>query len=290
MTTIFVVLIGILLGLDALIFTPQVYLQLFKGLILAIFLYFGYLLVKSVLREIKQREEIEKLSKAKSEFISIASHQLRTPLTAIKGYISMILEGTYGKLPKKAERPVEDVYKSNERLIQLVNNLLSVSRIESGKMEMEREKTSIEDLISSVINIFKIEAKKKGIFLKFEKLEKPLPEILIDSDKIREVISNLIDNAIKYTDKGGVTINLKILNSKLQIQISDTGIGMTKDEISKVFESFSRGAAGTRLYTRGVGLGLYVARRFVEMHQGKIWVESRGKGKGSTFHIELPMK
>jgi signal transduction histidine kinase len=246
-------------------------------------------------------EELKRLDKAKSEFISIASHQLRTPLTAIKGYISMIFEKIYGEPPEKMAKPLENIYASNERLIKLVNDLLSVSRIEAGRMEMNWEKLSIEEIITSIVEEFKIVAKEKGIYLKFEKppkesklptgqAEKPLPKILLDRDKIRQVIMNVVDNAIRYTEKGGVTIKLKTKNEKLKIEVSDTGEGLTKYELSKIFESFSRGAAGTRLYTEGVGLGLYIAKRFIEMHKGKIWAESRGKGKGSTFYIELPIK
>ena len=289
-TAIFVSLIAILLALDALLFTSQLSLRLFKGGILVLFLYFGYLLIKSVILEIKRREEIEKLSRAKSEFISIASHQLRTPLTAIKGYISMVLEGTYGKIPLKARKPMERVNESNNRLIRLVNNLLSVSRIESGKLKMNWEETSIENVISSVLDIFEIEAKEKNIYLKFKKPKKPLPKILMDEGKMIDAISNVVNNDIKYTEKGGVTVEVKKLKSKVRIIIKDTGTGMTKEEIGKMFESFSRGMAGTRMYTQGAGLGLYISRKFTEMHNGKIWVESEGKNKGSIFYIELPMK
>jgi signal transduction histidine kinase len=235
-------------------------------------------------------EELKKLDKAKSEFISIASHQLRTPLTAIKGYISMMREKIYGEPPEKMERPLENIYLSNERLIKLVNDLLNVSRIEAGRMEMNWEKLSIEEIINSVVEELKNVVKEKNIYLKWEKPEKPLPKVLIDKEKMRQVIMNVVDNAIRYTEKGGVEIKLKTKNEKLKIEVSDTGEGLTKYELSKMFESFSRGAAGTRLYTEGVGLGLYVAKKFVEMHNGKIWTESKGKGKGSTFYIELPIK
>lgn len=296
-TTIFVGLIAILLGLDALVFTDQLLLQLFKGLVLFIFLYFGYLLIRSVMREIQQREEIERLSNAKSEFISIASHQLRTPLTAIKGYISMVLEGTYGKLPQKAKKPIENVYESNEKLVKLVNDLLSYSRLESGKIEITKEKTSIVDLVSNIVEMFKVEAKNNGLYLKFEKPThstgsgqgEPFPEILIDPDKIRDVISNLINNAIKYTPKGGITVKIQKPNSKILITVSDTGVGMTKEEISQLFQSFTRGAAGSKLYSQGAGLGLYIAKKYVEMHDGTLTVVSPGQGKGTTFTIELPM-
>jgi signal transduction histidine kinase len=289
-TTIFVALIAILLAVDTLFFTTQFILQIFKGGVLILFLYFGYLLIRSVINEIERREEVERLSRAKSEFISIASHQLRTPLTAIKGYISMILEGTYGKIPEKTKEPMKKVYESNSRLISLVNNLLSISRIESGKLKLELEKASLEDIISNVIDIFQIEAKEKGIYLKFEKPKKPLPKIMLDEEKMTEVISNVVNNDIKYTEKGGITIKVKKLKSKIMIIVKDTGVGMTEDELDKMFKSFSRGMAGNRLYTKGAGLGLYISRKFVEMHNGKIWAESEGKNKGSTFYIELPMK
>jgi len=288
LTTIIVGLISAFLMMDVLIFSEEFIIRLWKTLILVLFLYFGYLLVKSVLAEIKQRQEIEKLSKAKSEFISIASHQLRTPLTAVKGYISMILEGTYGKLPKKAERPMRNVYTSNEALIKLVNDLLSLSRIESGKMQVEMKKASLSDLISSIVGIFNIEAKKKNIYLKFKKPKKAIPNVLMDPDKMREVISNIVNNAIKYTQKGGITISLEDLESSVRVVIRDTGAGMTQEEIGKVFQSFSRGVAGTKHFAGGAGLGLYVSKQFVKMQKGNVWVESKGRGRGSTFYIELP--
>jgi len=247
--------------------------------------------VEKATKELKEAyEKLKNLDRAKSEFISIASHQLRTPLAAIKGYISMFLEGTYGKLSEKIKEPMENVYKSNERLIKLVNDLLNVSRIETGKIKLELQKTSIEDVISNIINELKIEAEKKNIYLKWQEPKKPLPEILVDRDKIRQVILNLIDNAIRYTNKGGIRIIYQTANKKCQIIIADTGEGMTREEILHLFESFSRGGAGTQFYSEGAGLGLYVAKKFVEMHKGKIWAESPGKGKGSTFYIELPIK
>jgi len=247
--------------------------------------------IEKATKELREAyEELKKLDKAKSEFISIASHQLRTPLTAVKGYLSMILEGSYGKIPEKTQRPMENVYQSNERLIKLVNDILNVTRIETGGLEMKFEKSSLEEVINTVVEELKGTADQKGIFLKFEKPKEPLPKILIDKDKIRQVILNVIDNAIRYTNKGGVTIKCKMQNAKCKIEVSDTGEGMTKEELSKLFESFSRGVAGTRLYTEGVGLGLYIARKLIEMHDGKIWAESQGPGKGSVFYIELPLK
>jgi signal transduction histidine kinase len=262
-----------------------------------LFLIFGYFLIRSVIQEIKRRaelrrlyEEVNKLSKAKSEFISIASHQLRTPLTAVKGYISMIIEGTYGKLSEKLEKPLENVYQSNERLIKLVNDLLNLSRLEAGKLEFKPEPTSLEKMISNIVEELKINAEKKGLYIRIVKAPKLLPKTMVDQDKLRQVILNIIDNAIKYTKKGGITIGLKKLDSREQIKISDTGEGMDKKEIKSLFQMFTRATAGTQLHREGAGIGLYVAKRFVDMHNGKIWAESPGKEKGSTFYIELPTK
>jgi len=289
LTYLFVGLIAILLLLDTLVFTSQLSLQILKGLILILFLYFGYLLIKSVLLEIQRRQEIEKIDKAKSEFISIASHQLRTPLTAIKGYISMILEGTYGQLAEKQVRPMENVYQSNERLIKLVNDLLNLSRLDAGKIEFSPELNSLEEMVSDIIEELRINAEKKGLYMKIVKSLKPLPKIMVDQDKLRQVILNIIDNAIKYTKEGGITLELKKLDGEEEIKVSDTGEGMDKGELNSLFQMFSRTTAGTQLHAEGAGLGLYVARQFIEMHGGKIWAESPGKSKGSTFYIQLPI-
>lgn len=254
----------------------------------AIFLFvsiFGFFLVRGTLEEI---ETLEKLSKAKSEFVSITSHQLRTPLTAIKGYVSMLLEGSYGKLSEKSEKVIRNIYESNERLIRLINNFLNISRIESGKIETVYEESSLEDIISSVIEELKGEAEKKKIKLKWEKPKKSLPQILVDAEKIRQVILNIIDNSIRYTDQGSVDIEIKKTKTSYCISISDTGGGITKEEMEKMFFSFSRGSSGNEFHVEGAGLGLYIARKFIEMHRGKIWAESKGKGKGSVFYIEIP--
>ena len=263
---------------------------------------FGILLIRSVRKEVTQREELQELTKqlefankelkrldkAKSEFISIASHQLRTPLTAIKGYMSLLREGTYGKLVQKMEKPIANVYASNERLIRLVNDLLSLSRLESGKLEIKWEPTRLEETIQSIVDELNIKAEQKKLKLVFVKPEKALPVFLLDEEKIRNVILNVIDNAIRYTDKGSITVRTRLFPGKLRILISDTGAGMTQDELQKLFQSFTRGSAGSKAWSEGSGLGLYIAKQFVEMHKGKIWAESEGIGKGSTFIIELP--
>jgi len=233
--------------------------------------------------------EVDRLSKAKSEFISIASHQLRTPLSAIKGYISMLVEGTYGKVSEKAKRPLANVYESNQRLINLVNNLLDISRLEAGRMELEPEAVQIEEVIEGVIQELKITAEQKKLELKWEKPTVPLPKVLLDKDKMRQVFLNLVQNAIKYTKEGSITIRQSVSNNKLLVVVQDTGEGMTKEDLGKLFETFSRGTIGVQIAAEGAGLGLYIARKFVEMHKGRVWAESEGEGKGSTFYVELAL-
>ncbi|MBC7073976.1 hypothetical protein H5T58_01145, partial [Candidatus Parcubacteria bacterium] len=289
LTELMVGVIGILLIVQ-IFMAPALWWKIVNGIIFALFCISGWLLIRYTFREIKRREELEKISRAKSEFISITSHQLRTPLTAIKGYISMILEGTYGEVSERIKKVLENVFKANERMIKLTNAFLDVSKIELGTLELKKEPSQIENLISEVISEIEIEAKSKNLYLEFEKPKVPLPKILIDREKIKEVLSNLIDNAVKYTPKGGVKIQCKMANSRaIIVEVRDTGAGMTKEEISKLFESFSRGSAGQRFWTEGAGLGLYVAKKIVELHKGKIWAESAGKGKGSTFFVELPI-
>jgi len=302
-TEILTVVLAIVTFLET-IFSNSVGILIFRSSIFLLVLSFGVLLIRSVRKEVEQREqlqvltnklslanvELKKLDKAKSEFVSIASHQLRTPLTASKGYLSLVLGGTYGKLEEKLLKPLHNVYESNERLIRLVNDLLSLSRIESGKIKLEPEQLNLQELIQSVIEELDIKAKQKNLQLLFKESSQPLPSVFADREKIRNVILNLIDNAIRYTEKGSITTAVEQVKNNVHLSVTDTGAGMTKVELDKLFESFSRGQAGMKLSTEGAGLGLYIARQFVKMHKGRIWAESPGKGQGSTFHVELPIK
>ncbi len=255
---------------------------------------FSKTLQKEVNRQTKNLRDanirLEQLDKAKSEFISLASHQLRTPLSIIKGYISMMLEGAWGKITGKQKEHLERVYSSNERLIKLVEDLLTVSRIEAGRLEFDFQPLALDELTESMIKEFSQMTAKKGLYLKYIKPAKALPKVKADSLKIRQVIQNLIDNALHYTKEGGATIHLKAEKNNVRFSIEDTGIGISSEEQVTLFEKFSRGKEIARIHTEGTGLGLYLAAKLVEAHQGKIWVESEGKGKGSAFYFELPVK
>lgn len=234
-------------------------------------------------------DKLRQLDEAKSEFISIASHQLRTPLTVIKGYISMILDGNFGKLTDNEVEALEKVYASNERLIQLVENLLNISRIESGRLQFNFKAVKFISLVASVVEELGSTARAKGIKLIFEKPKIVSMLATIDEEKIRQVIMNLIDNAIKYTKQGQVVVELEKTENKIKFSVTDTGLGILKEEMEELFNKFARGAETSLVYTEGTGLGLYVAKQMIDAHKGKIWAESSGLNKGSKFCFEIPI-
>jgi len=314
-----VVLIG-----SQLFFANSVTNQILILITLMISLGFGYMLVKSVKQEVERKEELQlmadklatandqlrKLDNAKTEFISIASHQLRTPVTAIKGFASLLLEGSYGEINDGARGALEKMYSSSERLVNLIEDLLNVSRIESGRMQFAFEKASVEKLIKELNDNFILIAKAKKFYLDLKLPEVPLPEIVMDYTKIRELTSNFIDNALKYTEKGGVTVKAELkddgvvidengfviegkkseFGKMIRITVSDTGIGIPREEIPYLFKKFSRGKDVSRLHVGGTGLGLYVGKAIAEAHHGQVWVESDGAGLGSRFIIEIPVE
>lgn len=233
--------------------------------------------------------QLRKLDEAKSEFISIASHQLRTPLTAIKGYLSMVLDGDFGKLNKKIADPIGKVFESSERLIKLIENLLSISRIESGRMKYEFKPMDLNNMVSSVVEELFYTFDQRKLKLIYNKPSKQLALVNIDGEKIRQVIVNLIDNAIKYTKKGSVKVSLSLDDDNIKFCVEDTGMGIRKDDLPNLFQKFSRGTGTFLVHTEGVGLGLYVAKKMMEKHNGKIWAESEGEGKGAKFCFLLPI-
>lgn len=270
---------------------PTTPLKLLTGTILFLFIIFGYYLIKAIHEELARKEEAERISKLKTEFISIVSHQLRTPLTAIRGYTSMLKDNDYGEIPTEAMKAINYIHESSIGMIKLVNSLLSVSRLEKGQIEFIPEDVSADDLLQECIKDIELVAKDKGLYIKYKKKGRKFPLIFGDSDKLKQSFSNIINNAVLYTPKGGVTITLEKNDfGFLSIQIKDTGVGIERQDLQKIFKSFSRGKGASELYTQGTGLGLYVAKNFIEMHQGKLLVESEGKNKGSTFTIVLPTK
>jgi signal transduction histidine kinase len=247
--------------------------------------------VKRATRELAiANEQLRDLDKAKSEFLSIASHQLYTPLTAIRGYLSMLKEKDFGAVTKKQAPVIDILEKSSNRLINLIKNLLDISRIESGHLELRLESTDLAKIVDELIIDIMPNAIRKQLDLNFTKSKKSLPPVVVDCQRIRQVILNFIDNAIKYTDKGNVNITLTQEGTDLVLAVADTGKGLTKEDIAQLFNKFTRVGGDTRLRTEGTGLGLYVAKQIVKEHHGDIDVTSPGPGQGSTFSIRLPIE
>jgi signal transduction histidine kinase len=296
LATLLVALIAFVLLVDLIVFTEAMHLRIIKGMILLLFLFAGLILVRSVHREIDQREKLEEVTVAlrradesKTEFISIVSHQLRTPLNAIEGYLTLLLDGTYGPLDSQKRKPVERLHRSGERLIHLVNELLGISRIQMGHIELELADVNLCQVARSIVDEFSWEAQQKGIQLRANCTE-PVPPVIGDLAKLRDSIMNLVDNAIRYTEKGSVEVSVASDGDNIEVAVADTGAGIDPAEAQNLFESFRRGDVGRRNWTEGSGLGLYIAQEFVALHQGKIWAESKGKGQGSTFHIRVPVR
>ncbi len=233
-------------------------------------------------------EELRVLDKARAEFISIASHQLRTPPSTIKWYLAAAVAGDFGKISPKVLENLKKIENTNNGLISLIDDLLNVSRIERGKMEFIFQDTDMGKLVQAAVDQLVPQAITKKLKLKYKAPKKPLPTIVADYEKLKQVVNNLIDNAIKYTRKGSVSVSLTLDGDELSLMITDSGRGMSKAELGQIFEKFKRGK-DSRHEAAGLGLGLYVAKVVVEHHHGKIWAESKGEDKGSTFHVTLPI-
>ncbi len=274
--------------------------QLLTGLTVLFGSGISILVFRNFKKESDQRVRIEKLSvqlgeaneklkgldKLKTEFLSLASHQLRSPLTAIKGYTSMILEGDYGKISEKTKEAVDRVYESSKNLTVIVEDLLNVSKIEQGGMKYEMAPFSLAEIANDMAKDLSITAEKRGLKLSYAGDTDKDCMVNGDKEKIRQVVLNFIDNAIKYTKTGSVDVSVHKNGDKVVFAVKDTGMGMTPEIKATLFQKFARGD-GARMNTTGSGLGLYLAKEIVEAHKGRVWVESDGAGKGSTFAMEL---
>ncbi len=283
------------------IYADTTSLIIFRSSVFVLSLIFGINLIRSVLREVEQREKIETLAdqlqdaneklksldKLKTEFLSLASHQLRSPLTAIKGYASMLSEGAFGKLDEKKSEAVNRIYTSAQGLVNVVEDLLNVSKIEQGGMKYEFMPTSLSSVVETLFNEMKVPAQSKHLefTLDMDKHDKFI--VSADPVKLKQVFLNLVDNSIKYTQKGFVKISLRRIDDKIVFSVTDNGMGISPETKSKLFEKFSRGEGG-KTNTGGSGLGLYLAQQIAKAHKGDILIDSEGLGKGSVFTVAIP--
>lgn len=292
---------GLTLFLIVATFLEIFFYSQFEGLAFRIIIFFA-LIVLSVLvfqlltAEEKRKKELfnfnkklTELDKQKDEFISVAAHELRAPLTAIKGYISMVMEGDAGDIPEKARGFLADANAINERLIRMVNNMLNVSRIEEERMVYQWETESLSRITRTVFAQFRAEAERKDLNFSLEIPRDIKDKIYVDPDRIYEVIGNLVSNAVKYTDSGSVLIKLSQPNdTTARFEVIDTGPGISQEEQRRLFRKFYRVESSVGK-TIGTGLGLYISKLLVEKFKGKIGLESE-VGKGSTFWFELPLE
>lgn len=225
-----------------------------------------------------------------SDFVTLASHQLRTPLSAVKWYAEMMMEQKNGKLSEKQARYLHEIYTSNQRAINLVNDLLDVSRIQGGQIHLELRPTKIEPVIEETMDTLANNVRANKITLNFEVMNGPIPPVEIDQEKIKRVIMNMLSNSIKYTPaQGTVRIAVKKDERAITVSITDSGVGIPKTDQKKVFSKFFRSPNVIKLAPDGTGLGLFIAKSLVEAMGGKIGFRSE-EGHGATFYFTLPLK
>lgn len=240
-----------------------------------------------ILHDITQMAEVDKM---KTRFVSLASHQLRTPLTAIKLFIEMLGSETTGGINETQSEYINNIKISTERMVKLVNNLLSISRLEAGRLKINTQLVDLQKIIEESIASCEVLAENSNCKVSFKKPEKELHKLLVDPLIMAEIIQNLIGNAMRYAnpESGEVTVELKGEDEKFIVRVKDNGIGISKEIQPKIFEKFFRAEEAIRTQTEGTGLGLYIAKMLVEASGGEIGFESEGKGKGTAFFISIP--
>ena len=240
-------------------------------------------------REIEDKSrQLEVASQHKSEFLANMSHELRTPLNAIIGFSEVLGERMFGELNEKQEEYLKDIHASGQHLLSLINDILDLSKIEAGRMELELTDFNLPATLDNALTLVRERAGRRGIALGLT-VDERLEQIRADERKIRQVVLNLLSNAIKFTPEGGrIEVRAVPVDGIVEISVSDTGVGIAPEDQEAIFEEFRQvGTAAKKV--EGTGLGLALSRKFVELHGGRIWVESQ-VGAGSTFTFTIPMR
>jgi signal transduction histidine kinase len=239
-------------------------------------------------REIEEKSrQLETASQHKSEFLANMSHELRTPLNAIIGFSEVLSERMFGEINDKQAEYLGDILESGRHLLSLINDILDLSKIEAGRMELEPTDFDLPNAIDNTLTLIRERAQRRGIALA-RKVDERLGTIRADERKVKQVLLNLLSNALKFTPEGGqVDVRARVMDDAMEVSVTDTGVGIAPEDQAAVFEEFRQvGAAAKKV--EGTGLGLAISRKFIELHGGRIWVRSE-VGKGSTFAFTLPL-
>jgi signal transduction histidine kinase len=241
-----------------------------------------------LLEEIRAKSrELEQANKHKSEFLANMSHELRTPLNAIIGFSEVLSERMFGEVNDKQLEYLQDIHSSGHHLLSLINDILDLSKIEAGRMELDLTRFDLGLLLDNAMTLVRERAARHGLALALD-VDDAVGEWVADARKVKQVLINLLSNAVKFTPAGGtVTVSARRSNGSVEIAVSDTGVGIAPADQALVFEEFRQASGEYLRKSEGTGLGLSLARRFVELHGGTIHVESQ-PGKGSTFVFTLP--
>ena len=247
------------------------------------------MLIRRDLELTRANERLHELDQAKSDFISIVAHQLRTPLSGVKWTLNMVLGDTLGPLTNEQRSFLMKCYESNERMIILINDMLGADRIDSDKLKYRFVPTQIFDLLDSVLFEMTSLVTKRKLQMSFINKDRNLPKVFIDLGQMRAVLQNLLENAVRYTLPGGkIEIRFQVREKFLEISIKDDGIGILEEDEKNIFKRFFRARNAIKMETDGSGLGLFIAKGIIEKHGGKIWFESR-EGDGTTFSFTVPI-
>lgn len=286
-----------------------------NGILFLITVVVGILLIRSVLREVRQREEmermaedvrrayvvekkakeeLEKLDKVKDQFLAQAQHDLRTPLTSIMGYTDLLLSGTFGKQSKKTTEVVKKLQLLTNGMIRKANNFLDLAQFQLGKSPLTlKPRVQPFSILEEIKGELDFKAESRGIYLHLEEPKGGFDKntsIEADREKLKAAIFNIVDNSVKYTPQGGVTIEMRHDGeNKVLIEVKDTGIGIDKEKVKTIFDTMFDRSEAAKKTAAGAGVGLYLSTQIIKGHHGRVWAESEGEGKGSTFYVELPL-
>jgi signal transduction histidine kinase len=274
----------------------------FRLSVLVLLIFYGIMTTKVLFREIKQLQKAEVMQeqiirmngrlieadRLKTKFVSLVAHQLSSPLTSIHIYLNMCSQGEFGKVPPKMKEVLGSNMEALERLIKTTQTFLDVAKIELGKIELYKTDTNMSTLVDRLIKEVNPLAVKKGLTLR-SYIAPGMPLVNCDSGAIYHVLMNFVDNAIKYTERGEVIVTVSLDENEAEVRVTDTGMGLTEEDKKSLFRVFERGMSAVKLQSRGEGLGIFIARQFIDAHDGKVIVESEGRDKGSTFGFRIPL-